>query len=157
MSTPCKAASRSWWAVGTSPTSLNHDTQLNHAPLLESSAKRPKSELCISTSATRGNELSVASTSLSFFPPAQVRQSTGSSLLLPNLGRQEELPAGRLINLDQVFGEQADQAMLYADVVQPILDEVLLGYNCTIFPYGQTGTGKTCVSLARPTRIELML
>ena len=33
--------------------------------------------------------------------------------------------------------------MLYADVVQPILDEVLAGYNCTVFAYGQTGTGKT--------------
>lgn len=33
--------------------------------------------------------------------------------------------------------------MLYGDVVAPILDEVLMGYNCTIFAYGQTGTGKT--------------
>jgi kinesin family protein 11 len=98
--------------------------------------------LCISTSATRGNEISVASTSLSSLP-AQTQQSTASSLLLPNLGRQEEAPAGKLYNFDHVFGDQADQAMLYADVVQPILDEVLLGYNCTIFAYGQTGTGKT--------------
>lgn len=33
--------------------------------------------------------------------------------------------------------------MLYAEVIQPILDEALLGYNCTVFAYGQTGTGKT--------------
>lgn len=25
----------------------------------------------------------------------------------------------------------------------PIVEEVLAGYNCTIFAYGQTGTGKT--------------
>ena len=25
----------------------------------------------------------------------------------------------------------------------PLLEEVLLGYNCTVFAYGQTGTGKT--------------
>ena len=24
-----------------------------------------------------------------------------------------------------------------------MLDEVLAGYNCTVFAYGQTGTGKT--------------
>jgi hypothetical protein len=24
-----------------------------------------------------------------------------------------------------------------------MLDEVIAGYNCTIFAYGQTGTGKT--------------
>jgi kinesin family protein 11 len=27
--------------------------------------------------------------------------------------------------------------------VAPLLEEVLLGYNCTVFAYGQTGTGKT--------------
>lgn len=33
--------------------------------------------------------------------------------------------------------------MVYQDVVGPILEEVMSGYNCTIFAYGQTGTGKT--------------
>ncbi len=27
--------------------------------------------------------------------------------------------------------------------VEPIVDEVLQGFNCTVFAYGQTGTGKT--------------
>lgn len=44
---------------------------------------------------------------------------------------------------DRVFGPEADQAMIYNDVVQPILEEVVQGYNCTLFAYGQTGTGKT--------------
>ncbi len=33
--------------------------------------------------------------------------------------------------------------ILTPGVVEPILDEVLMGYNCTVFAYGQTGTGKT--------------
>ncbi|KAI6108999.1 P-loop containing nucleoside triphosphate hydrolase protein [Pisolithus croceorrhizus] len=37
----------------------------------------------------------------------------------------------------------ADQAMIYHEVVSPLLDEVIMGYNCTLFAYGQTGTGKT--------------
>ncbi|KAK4049586.1 Kinesin- motor protein [Microbotryomycetes sp. JL201] len=45
--------------------------------------------------------------------------------------------------LGNVFGPDADQVMIYNDVARPILDEVLRGYNCTIFAYGQTGTGKT--------------
>lgn len=45
--------------------------------------------------------------------------------------------------LGNVFGPDADQVMLYNDVARPILDQVLHGYNCTIFAYGQTGTGKT--------------
>ncbi|CEQ41661.1 SPOSA6832_03400, partial [Sporobolomyces salmonicolor] len=44
-----------------------------------------------------------------------------------------------------VYGPDADQGMLYHDVAKPILQQVLQGYNCTIFAYGQTGTGKTCV------------
>ncbi|KAF8628422.1 hypothetical protein AX15_003943 [Amanita polypyramis BW_CC] len=54
-----------------------------------------------------------------------------------------QLPPTRKYNFDMVFGPEADQAMLYHDVVHPMLDEVLMGYNCTLFAYGQTGTGKT--------------
>ena len=32
---------------------------------------------------------------------------------------------------------------MYDHAVAPIVDEVLEGFNCTIFAYGQTGTGKT--------------
>ncbi|KAL5448178.1 hypothetical protein PMIN05_001839 [Paraphaeosphaeria minitans] len=44
---------------------------------------------------------------------------------------------------DKVFSPAADQNMVFDEVVAPILDEVLGGFNCTIFAYGQTGTGKT--------------
>ncbi|XP_072095438.1 kinesin-like protein KIF11 [Mobula birostris] len=44
---------------------------------------------------------------------------------------------------DMVFGPTAKQIDVYKSVVYPILDEVIMGYNCTIFAYGQTGTGKT--------------
>uniref|UniRef100_A0AAQ4RND2 Kinesin-like protein n=1 Tax=Gasterosteus aculeatus aculeatus TaxID=481459 RepID=A0AAQ4RND2_GASAC len=44
---------------------------------------------------------------------------------------------------DMVFGQAAKQIEVYRSVVCPILDEVIMGYNCTVFAYGQTGTGKT--------------
>lgn len=44
---------------------------------------------------------------------------------------------------DMVFGANTKQIDVYRSVVCPILDEVIMGYNCTIFAYGQTGTGKT--------------
>lgn len=53
------------------------------------------------------------------------------------------LPPTRTYPFDLVFGPEADQSMIYQDVVHPMLEEVLLGYNCTLFAYGQTGTGKT--------------
>jgi kinesin family member 11 len=44
---------------------------------------------------------------------------------------------------DHVFGPECGQGEVYEGVVEPIVDEVLQGYNCTVFAYGQTGTGKT--------------
>lgn len=55
------------------------------------------------------------------------------------------LPPTRTYPFDLVFGPEADQAMIYHDVVHPMLEEVVQGYNCTLFAYGQTGTGKTYV------------
>ncbi|XP_034945237.1 LOW QUALITY PROTEIN: kinesin-like protein Klp61F [Chelonus insularis] len=44
---------------------------------------------------------------------------------------------------DKVFGPESNQLMVYNSVVSPLISEVLAGYNCTVFAYGQTGTGKT--------------
>ncbi|XP_078421064.1 kinesin-like protein KIF11 [Cetorhinus maximus] len=51
--------------------------------------------------------------------------------------------AAKKYMFDMVFGPSAKQIEVYKSVVYPILDEVIMGYNCTIFAYGQTGTGKT--------------
>lgn len=45
--------------------------------------------------------------------------------------------------VDQVYGPDADQIMMFEQVVSPIVDEFISGLNCTVFAYGQTGTGKT--------------
>ena len=55
------------------------------------------------------------------------------------------LPPTRKYPFDVVFGPEASQELVYDEVVQPMLEEVLQGYNCTLFAYGQTGTGKTYV------------
>ncbi|KAK6152289.1 hypothetical protein DH2020_014924 [Rehmannia glutinosa] len=49
----------------------------------------------------------------------------------------------RVFTFDKVFGPNAQQKDLYEQAVIPIVNEVLEGFNCTIFAYGQTGTGKT--------------
>ncbi|KAI5803776.1 P-loop containing nucleoside triphosphate hydrolase protein [Geopyxis carbonaria] len=49
----------------------------------------------------------------------------------------------KLYTFDGAFGPEADQSRMYDKVVEPILKQMLDGYNCTIFAYGQTGTGKT--------------
>ncbi|XP_062590194.1 kinesin-like protein KIF11-A [Saccostrea cucullata] len=52
-------------------------------------------------------------------------------------------PNTKTFFFDHVFPPAAKQIDVYKKVVTPIVDEVLMGYNCTIFAYGQTGTGKT--------------
>ncbi|CAB3979712.1 kinesin KIF11 [Paramuricea clavata] len=49
----------------------------------------------------------------------------------------------KTFGFDKVFDPKSTQLDLYRYVVCPLLEEVLLGYNCTVFAYGQTGTGKT--------------
>lgn len=44
---------------------------------------------------------------------------------------------------DRAFGPESKQNDVYQAVMAPLIGEVLAGYNCTVFAYGQTGTGKT--------------
>ena len=44
---------------------------------------------------------------------------------------------------DRVFGQYSTQKGVFDAVVRPAVDEALASYNCTVFAYGQTGTGKT--------------
>ena len=46
---------------------------------------------------------------------------------------------------DKVFGMYSRQEEVFDSMVRPIVDECLEGFNCTIFAYGQTGTGKTTI------------
>ncbi|KAG7964695.1 hypothetical protein I3843_09G183900 [Carya illinoinensis] len=49
----------------------------------------------------------------------------------------------RVFTFDKVFGPKAQQRSIYDQAISPIVNEVLEGFNCTVFAYGQTGTGKT--------------
>ncbi|KAG0000248.1 kinesin motor protein cin8 [Entomortierella chlamydospora] len=67
-------------------------------------------------------------------------QAQNKEILVPStLG--DRAPS-KSYSFDRVF-MYSDQECIYNEIVTPILDEVLTGYNCTIFAYGQTGTGKT--------------
>ncbi|KAL5716614.1 hypothetical protein ACHQM5_009753 [Ranunculus cassubicifolius] len=49
----------------------------------------------------------------------------------------------RPFSFDKVFGPKAQQRSIYDHAIYPIVNEVLEGFNCTVFAYGQTATGKT--------------
>ncbi|PGH31979.1 kinesin family member 11 [[Emmonsia] crescens] len=80
----------------------------------------------------------------------EVKENSGVVVSTPGVkGTSLELSMGpnamgnKEYHFDKVFSPAADQAIIYEDVVVPILNEMLSGFNCTIFAYGQTGTGKT--------------
>ncbi|KAM7541233.1 hypothetical protein Aperf_G00000044868 [Anoplocephala perfoliata] len=56
---------------------------------------------------------------------------------------KDKAASSRSYTFDRVFGPNSKQKDIYNDMVAPTVIEVLEGYNCTIFAYGQTGTGKT--------------
>ncbi|KAI1897691.1 hypothetical protein AGOR_G00085890 [Albula goreensis] len=60
--------------------------------------------------------------------------------------RNPKAPSGELLKtftFDAVYDASSKQSDLYDETVRPLIDSVLLGFNGTIFAYGQTGTGKT--------------
>ena len=46
-------------------------------------------------------------------------------------------------NFDNVLGTQSSQEEVFQQTIQPVIPDVLGGFECTMFAYGQTGTGKT--------------
>ena len=46
-------------------------------------------------------------------------------------------------SLDRVFPLNSSQKDVYTEVVESSINDVLNGYNGTIFTYGQSGSGKT--------------
>ena len=67
--------------------------------------------------------------------------------------------AGRELDMtsayDFVFGSDAPQDDVYA-VVAPSVNSVVRGINCTVFAYGQTGTGKTFTMLGKDLEDHLL-
>ncbi|XP_070395298.1 kinesin-like protein KIF11 [Dermacentor albipictus] len=56
---------------------------------------------------------------------------------------------------DKVFGPDAKQIDVYRAVMEPTIAEVMMGYNCTVFAYGQTGTGKTFTMEGERSNVNL--
>ncbi|XP_060914362.1 kinesin-like protein KIF3B [Labrus mixtus] len=59
----------------------------------------------------------------------------------PREASASELP--KVFTFDSVYDWNSKQIELYDETFRPLVESVLLGFNGTIFAYGQTGTGKT--------------
>lgn len=56
---------------------------------------------------------------------------------------RELLVKDKKYTFDRVFKPNSSQIEVYSNVVAPMIQDVVAGYNCTVFAYGQTGSGKT--------------
>ena len=66
-------------------------------------------------------------------------------------GTQKTIP----FTFDKVFtGENTTQEEVYQYSARPSIDDVLEGYNSTIFAYGQTGAGKTHTMVGCPSLLS---
>ncbi|CAR22270.1 kinesin motor protein CIN8 [Lachancea thermotolerans CBS 6340] len=45
--------------------------------------------------------------------------------------------------VDRVFGPSADQLLIFKVIAEPLFQDFIKGYNCTVLVYGMTSTGKT--------------
>ncbi len=57
--------------------------------------------------------------------------------------QKDNKPESKVFNFDWVAGEESTQQDIFELIGKPMVDRCLEGYNCCIFAYGQTGTGKT--------------
>ncbi|KAL2312733.1 Kinesin-like protein [Schizosaccharomyces pombe] len=75
------------------------------------------------------------------------RRLSTSQQSLARLSRKSNNSAGFGRDLryafDRVFDETATQQQVYERTARPLLDNILDGFNATIFAYGATGCGKT--------------
>ena len=53
------------------------------------------------------------------------------------------IPSNLIYKYDKVFKGESLQTEIYESVGKRIVDDVMEGYNGTIFAYGQSGSGKT--------------
>lgn len=95
-----------------------------------------------------------------FRPPSQTEamdeKCTRAFNILPDEQTVESVGRAHTFQFDFVFGEACSQESVYDVVGRPVIDDVLDGYNGTIFAYGQTSSGKTH-SMFGPSRTEAKL
>ncbi|OAD59060.1 hypothetical protein WN48_09369 [Eufriesea mexicana] len=83
--------------------------------------------------------------------PTNNAEKVGKSIIVIDIPSNKEVVIREKLHdkftkkftFDKVFGPNSKQLQVYNAVVSPLVQEVLAGYNCTVFAYGQTGTGKT--------------
>lgn len=81
-----------------------------------------------------------------------VQVPSKTQLLVNKVG--DEFASG--FTFAEVFDEEAKQDEVFDAMLRPIVDDVLQGYNCTLFAYGSSGSGKTHTMIGDRNRLAGM-
>ncbi|TMW56625.1 hypothetical protein Poli38472_006635 [Pythium oligandrum] len=78
-------------------------------------------------------------------PLNEREKNTGRPAIVQCRPNSNEIAVAKRRNytFDKVYGQYSTQKDVFKSTIKPVVDEALAGYNCTVFAYGQTGTGKT--------------
>lgn len=80
-----------------------------------------------------------------FRPLNESEEKSGSKVVVkfPNDTEDTVIIGGKVYVFDKVFKPDCTQLQVYTATAKEIVEDVLSGYNGTIFAYGQTSSGKT--------------
>ncbi|EGR33276.1 kinesin family protein, putative [Ichthyophthirius multifiliis] len=73
----------------------------------------------------------------------QKKKTKNNKITLQNLTHQKLKNQQKTFNFDYVFDENIQTDFLFEKAIQPSIQNILNGYNYTIFAYGPTSTGKS--------------
>ena len=75
--------------------------------------------------------------------PLQRGESDGRAWTVQSAQAVADESGSKAYSVDSVFSEDSSQHELFMEVAQPLVRELISGYNCCILAYGQTASGKT--------------
>lgn len=99
-----------------------------------------KKEECV-TVVVRCRPMSAKEKSMNYSQVVEMWPEQGT-VLIRNPKEDHKDPV-KTFTFDAVYDWNSKQHELYDEMVRPLVESVLNGFNATIFAYGQTGTGKT--------------
>uniref|UniRef100_M0ZPI7 Kinesin-like protein n=1 Tax=Solanum tuberosum TaxID=4113 RepID=M0ZPI7_SOLTU len=132
----------------------NHQRRRSSSPFLMSQTLWSSTEKTCRSGLTRSNDEKGVNVKvvLRCRPPNEDEMKMKGPLVISCDELKQEVTAtlntsNKQINkaflFDKVCGPSSQQKDFYDQSVAPLVNEALEGYTCTIFAYGQTGTGKT--------------
>ncbi|CAL8109846.1 unnamed protein product [Orchesella dallaii] len=99
------------------------------------------------TSHAREIVLPVTRQVLLFDPPRPATTTFFKNKPLKDHGNSNAKPKNSTFGFDRVYFNLDSNELIYNDVMKPLVGTLLQGYNCSVFAYGSTGSGKTYTML----------